>query len=71
MRVETDRRREPASIAAWRRQQLAEAGFPAALACAVAGDPAYDLHALIELVERGCPPTLAVRILEPLERDAA
>ena len=25
------------------------------------------LHALIELVERGCPPALAVRILAPLE----
>jgi hypothetical protein len=71
MLVETDRRREPASIAAWRQQQLADAGFPAALAREVAHDPAYDLHALIELVERGCPPTLAVRIMEPLERDPA
>ena len=26
----------------------------------------YDLHALIELVERGCPPALAIRILAPL-----
>ena len=35
-------------------------------------DTRYDLHALIELVERGCPPELAVRILAPLdEGDAA
>jgi hypothetical protein len=25
------------------------------------------LHALIELVERGCPPELALRILAPLD----
>jgi hypothetical protein len=71
MRVETDRRREPAAVAAWRQQQLADAGFPLALAREVAHDPAYDLHALIELVERGCPPTLAARIIEPPQRDAA
>ena len=33
----------------------------------LASDHRYDLHALIELVERGCPPELAVRILAPLE----
>lgn len=37
------------------------------LAARLAPDPQYDLHALIELVERGCPPELAVRILAPLE----
>jgi hypothetical protein len=26
-----------------------------------------DLHALLELVDRGCPPALAARILAPLE----
>jgi hypothetical protein len=31
----------------------------------------YDLHALIELVERGCPPALAVRILGPLDDRSA
>ena len=30
-------------------------------------DARFDLHALIELAERGCPPDLAVRILAPLE----
>jgi hypothetical protein len=54
-------------IVSWRRRQLVEAGFPGALARRVADEPSYDLHALIELVERGCPPALAVRILAPLD----
>jgi len=29
--------------------------------------PGVDVHALIELVERGCPPDLAARILAPLD----
>jgi hypothetical protein len=37
----------------------------------VASDGRYDLHRLIELVERGCQPELAVRILAPLEADEA
>ena len=42
-------------------------GFPPLLARRVAYDERFDLHALIELVERGCAPELAVRILAPLE----
>ena len=30
---------------------------------------AVDLHALIELVERGCPPPLAARIMAPLDHE--
>jgi enoyl-CoA hydratase/carnithine racemase len=37
------------------------------LAARLAKNPGYDLHALIQLVERGCPPELAARILAPLE----
>ncbi len=61
------------SIVAWRRERLLEAGFPSALAWDLARDGRCDLHALIELVERGCPPRLAARILAPLdsEDDAA
>jgi hypothetical protein len=36
----------------------------------VANDSRYDLHALIELVERGCDPQLAVRILAPLDAES-
>lgn len=52
---------------AWRRDQLVRNGFPARLAARVARDRRFDLHALIQLVEQGCPPELAVRILAPLE----
>ena len=51
----------------WRRDQLVAAGFEPPLALALAQDGRYDLHALIELVERGCPQGLAIRILAPLE----
>ena len=54
-------------LVAWRRDQLAASGFPLPLAARVARDSRYDLHTLIELVERGCPPELAVRIVAPLD----
>jgi hypothetical protein len=54
-------------VVAWRRERLVEAGFSLPLATRVASDPGYDLHALIELAERGCDPELALRILAPLE----
>jgi len=55
-------------FASWRRRRLSRAGFEPALAEAVAHDCAMDLHALLELVDRGCPPHLAVRILAPLDQ---
>jgi hypothetical protein len=55
------------SVIGWRRQQLLVAGFPEPLARSLARDGRYDLHALIELVEHGCDPLVAVRILAPLE----
>jgi hypothetical protein len=67
MATQVEQNREDAEVIAWRRDQLAHSGFPKALAVLLASDGRYDLHALIELVERGCPPTLAVRILAPLE----
>lgn len=54
-------------IVVWRRRLLRRAGFPPSLSWALARDARYDLHALIELTERGCPPALAGRILAPLE----
>jgi hypothetical protein len=29
-----------------------------------------DLHALLDLVDKGCPPQLAARILAPLDEQA-
>jgi hypothetical protein len=58
-------------VVRWRREQLAASGFPSALAARLAEDARYDLHALIELCERGCAPELAVRILAPLDQEAA
>ena len=71
MQTETTRERQVDEIVRWRREQLTETGFSLPLGARVANDARYDLHALIELVERGCPPELAVRILAPLKRDAA
>ena len=56
----------PVNVRTWRRCRLLDAGFPAPLADDVAADPEFDLHALLELVDRGCPPTLAVRIVAPM-----
>jgi hypothetical protein len=53
------------TVETWRQKQLLQTGFPPPLARALARDARYDLHALIELVEHGCDPTTAVRILAP------
>lgn len=63
--------RERTGVLDWRRDQLLRSGFSARLAARLAADSRHDLHALIELVERGCSPELAARILAPLEEDAA
>ena len=60
-------RQVPPSTLEWRTGRLVDAGFPRGLALRLARDTRYDLHALIELVEGGCPPFLAVRILAPLD----
>jgi hypothetical protein len=58
-------------LVAWRRDRLAASGFPLPLASQIARDSRYDVHALIELVERGCPADLAVRIAAPLDEGHA
>jgi hypothetical protein len=58
-------------VFAWRRAQLLRSGFPESLAARVADDSRFDLHQLIELVDNGCAPELAFRILAPLEEDEA
>jgi hypothetical protein len=51
----------------WRTRCLLDAGFDARDAVRLGRDSAYDLHALLELIDRGCPPSLATRILAPLD----
>ena len=71
MPTNTTKEGTPNEVVRWRREKLAESGFPLPVAARLAKDSRYDLHALIELVERGCPHALAVRIVAPLEDDVA
>jgi hypothetical protein len=71
MRTHIAADRDAEGIARWRRERLVETGFPPPLAARLANDGRYDLHALIGLVESGCEPLLAVRILAPLEAETA
>ncbi|HEY3551798.1 MAG TPA: hypothetical protein VGK69_12175 [Gaiellaceae bacterium] len=47
----------------WRTAELMRVGFPGDDAVALAARFDVDLHEAISLVERGCPPELALRIL--------
>jgi hypothetical protein len=58
-------------VASWRRGRLLDAGFDLELADELAGEFRIDLHALLDLVRRGCPPALAARILSPADGDTA
>ena len=57
-------------VEAWRLRRLVDAGFALPLALQLAATPGVDLHALLALVDRGCPPELAARILSPLDDGA-
>jgi hypothetical protein len=63
--------RDAQGVVNWRRTELVQCGFPPELAAQVARDERYDLHQLIELVNAGCSPVAAVRILSPLESDSS
>jgi hypothetical protein len=54
-------------VEAWRLRRLVDAGFPLRLALKLAATPGVDLHALLALLDRGCPPELAARILAPID----
>lgn len=60
-------RTEPTGLRDWRRRRLMLAGFEARLAAEITADGAIDLHELLVLVDRGCPPAVAARILAPLD----
>lgn len=65
LRQQPTRRVEP-EVRDWRRRVLFQAGLRDELACRLADDGDVDLHAVLELIDRGCPPELAARILTPL-----
>jgi hypothetical protein len=67
IRTEPGERRD--ALEDWRRRRLIAAGFDAPLAVALADGDA-DLHELLVLVDRGCPPHLAARILAPIDEPA-
>ena len=54
---------------AWREARLRVARFETDIAGRLARHPAVDMHELLELVDRGCPPHLAARILAPLDEE--
>jgi hypothetical protein len=59
--------RSPDGLVPWRRRLLQSAGFDAPLSEKLASDRGFDLHAVLELIDRGCPPKVAARILAPLD----
>jgi hypothetical protein len=70
MWTQTARAHAGRTVVRWRRERLVEAGFPSATAAELAADARYDTHALIGLVEAGCPLELAVSILAPIEEES-
>jgi hypothetical protein len=61
---------EDDEVVSWRSEQLRACGFDEALADSIARDFRYDLHDVVRLVERGCRPDLAARIMAPLVDEA-
>jgi hypothetical protein len=59
--------RAGSGVVAWREARLQLAGFDRDTASRLADEELIDLHALLDLIDRGCPPHLAARILEPLQ----
>jgi hypothetical protein len=50
-------------IRRWRAGELERAGYRPDQAAELAGRPDIDLHLAVELLERGCPTAVALRIL--------
>ena len=57
----TDARRDDI---AWRASVLAAAGLASPTADAIAARRGIDVHAIVSLVERGCPVHLALRMAD-------
>jgi hypothetical protein len=61
--VETYIETESERVERWRTDELLRVGFDFETAIVLAAEPRVDLHAAIDMIERGCPPDLAARIL--------
>jgi len=59
MTIETENER----VARWRAEALERAGYDRETAATLAARPDVDLHRATELLEQGCTPELALRIL--------
>jgi hypothetical protein len=57
--IETESER----IERWRAEELERAGYAPQSAAKIAVRPDIDLHFAVELLQRGCPPDLALKIL--------
>jgi hypothetical protein len=54
---------ETEKVERWRAEALEKVGYDIVSAYELATRPDVDLHRAIELVESGCPPEIALRIL--------
>jgi len=61
--VDTYIETETERVERWRMDELLRVGFDIASATLLASQLEVDLHAAIDMVESGCPPDLAARIL--------
>jgi hypothetical protein len=59
----------PSERPMWLEERLRCAGFGEAKASELAREGRVDLHALLELIDRGCPPNLAERIVAPIDAE--
>ena len=50
-------------IERWREEELVRAGYGPEVAALLAGSHEVDLHLAVALLERGCSPDLALKIL--------
>jgi len=54
---------EEEQVMQWRLEELERVGYTAQDALTIALDPTVDLHRATDLVRRGCPHDVALRIL--------
>jgi hypothetical protein len=54
---------EAERIERWRQEELQRAGYAAADAAELAASAEVDLHTAVRLLEQGCEPELALKIL--------